>query len=869
MKKTTEAFVLVVGAAGSLAAACMEATAAESGTRSDSVPSEVINEITVTATRQAESISRVPISISAYTQEQMDQQGVKDVADVVRLTPGLSATFSGTGQTRVTIRGVVGSVGAATTGVYIDDMPIQVRNIGTSASTLFPTVFDLERVEVLRGPQGTLFGAGSEGGTVRFIQPQPDLIESSGYARSEIATTKNGDLSYEAGLAGGMPIVEGRLAVRASAFYRRDGGWVDKEYGSLTVNSPTGAAGPGSVSFSKSGLAEEDANWEEVKAARLALTWQITDSVAITPSFTYQDLFRNSNRARGAYMPALSDPNAGEFRTASYKPSIDASHYAIPEWRDNEPLSDSYSLPALAVSVATPVGTLISNSGYFDRDMYENLDYTQIYQTSYAGRRVPVEGDAARSEHWNTQKNFTQELRLQSDDPQARFGWVGGLFYSRNKQFYQQYSTTNFLNVLSPQLGAVDDGPPFGPGYSAFMNRYGAPPLNGNGTYLGTIDSLDEQIAVFGDVNVRITERWKITAGLRYSENTVEYMGVNDGPANNLRAPQGRACVPGTGAGGTTPPCVPVAVGEFAPGEGPFAVAYIVGGESLKENATTPKIGLSFQADANNLFYVTAAKGFRPGGAQVPLPANCNAELVTLGYVDAAGNARSPTSFEADSVWSYEVGSKNRLFKGRLQIDTSVYRINWNNIQSSVAINSCLQVFTDNLSAATSQGFDLQMQLRPTERLNMGLNVGYTDATYDETFQVGPSTLFTKDSQIGGAGAPWTVVAMSNYDFPAFNGVPAFVRADWTFTSRLPRTGATDPGTASYDPLITVQDETRQLNMRAGVTLDSGLDVSLFVNNATNEKPNIGGITRTRNQPVYSSATLRPRTLGVTAAYRF
>ena len=101
----------------------------------------------------------------------------------------------------MTIRGVVGSVGAATTGVYIDDMPIQVRNIGTSAGTVLPTVFDLERVEVLRGPQGTLFGAGSEGGTVRFIQPQPNLQQSSGYARTEIANTQDGDVSYEAGLA--------------------------------------------------------------------------------------------------------------------------------------------------------------------------------------------------------------------------------------------------------------------------------------------------------------------------------------------------------------------------------------------------------------------------------------------------------------------------------------------------------------------------------------------------------------------------------------------------------------------------------------------------------------------------------------------
>jgi outer membrane receptor protein involved in Fe transport len=126
---------------------------------------EGLAEITVTATRREESLSKVPISVSAFSQEQMDSRGLKQIDDVVRYTPGLTLTRLSNGSNNIAIRGISSGAGAGTTGVYIDDTPIQVRNLAYSSGTVFPALFDLERVEVLRGPQGTLFGAGSEGGT--------------------------------------------------------------------------------------------------------------------------------------------------------------------------------------------------------------------------------------------------------------------------------------------------------------------------------------------------------------------------------------------------------------------------------------------------------------------------------------------------------------------------------------------------------------------------------------------------------------------------------------------------------------------------------------------------------------------------------
>src|SRR5882757_465660 len=153
---------VTVGVMG-VSAACAATT--------NSDDSRELQEITVTATRQAELLSKVPISIAAFSEAQMDVQGVKQVDDLVRLTPGLNLTRNAvSGANQIAIRGISSSAGAGTTGVYIDDTPIQVRNLGFGAATAFPGLFDLERVEVLRGPQGTRFGAGSGDGTIRVIQ---------------------------------------------------------------------------------------------------------------------------------------------------------------------------------------------------------------------------------------------------------------------------------------------------------------------------------------------------------------------------------------------------------------------------------------------------------------------------------------------------------------------------------------------------------------------------------------------------------------------------------------------------------------------------------------------------------------------------
>ena len=199
------------------------------------------------------------------------------MADVAAVTPGVD--FQNTGSTvALSIRGISSGIsGYSTTGIYIDDVPVQIRldNGIVPGTNTTPLVFDLDRVEVLKGPQGTLFGAGAEGGTIRFIQAQPSLTEYSGYARAGLATTDGGGPSYEFGAAFGGPIIQDELGFRVSAWHERQGGYIEHD-----------SAIPGGADYDDSGYRDAD-------VLRAALTFAPIPSLKITPSMFYQHIYWN------------------------------------------------------------------------------------------------------------------------------------------------------------------------------------------------------------------------------------------------------------------------------------------------------------------------------------------------------------------------------------------------------------------------------------------------------------------------------------------------------------------------------------------------------------------------------------------------
>jgi len=832
-----------------------------------------LEEVTVTATRRTETESKVPISITAFTKEQMDSQGLRQVDDLVRFTPGLNINHAGNGGNDVSIRGISSGAGAGTTGIYIDDTPIQVRNIGYNPGTTFPALFDLERVEVLRGPQGTLFGAGSEGGTVRFIQVTPDLHKVSSYARAEVSNTQSGAVSYEAGFAFGAPLIEDHLAFRASAFYRRDGGYVDGVTGTWTTNAADGSLYGNSINFEPTAAPRKDINSSGVDGFRAALKYAPNAAVTVTPSISYQR--QNFNNGLDTFWLATSDPGAGRLTRAVFDAGDPATNPALnANTAPNADIgNDRFYLPALLVNVAAGPVDIVSNTSYFNRDEYQWSDDTPLYEWLYGISPAARPGDKSASLYTNSQRNFTEELRVQSSDQNSRVDWVVGLFYSHERQTAGQSIVENFLinapvleiTGLPPEIAGVAGGSPFGPGSSASINYFGVPLVPGMPSWTADIATLDKQEAAFAQANLKITRQLKLTAGVRVSRNELTVNGTYGGPENNNNYAYAGPCPAGLNAAGTA--CVD---------------SYPVTQSKRSETATTPKVGLEFQLDDANLFYTTAAKGFRPAGASLLVPVSqCGQDLQDVGYVDPniplaavkQSDSKQPTVFASDSVWSYEVGSKNRLLGGRALVDASFYRISWSNIQSNVALPLCGYSFADNTGHATSQGFDIGLRGTPVRGLELGGTFGYNKTTFDEDARTPNGILlYSKGTGVPGVGAPMSFSASAQYDFNLLQKQPFYIRGDLTHSSTERAAGTTSPTSSTYQPLNRSVEAYSVLNARFGTHVLGGGDLSLFVNNLTNSHPDLGlirGGAIGGYPSVWTGTTLRPRTYGVTFLYHY
>jgi outer membrane receptor protein involved in Fe transport len=756
-----------------------------------------LQEVVVTATRRTERLQDVAVSATAFTQEKLDVQGLRSIDDLMRLTPGVTfqrdATTSAGNfndeDSDINIRGVDSTAGTSTVGIYIDDTPIQGRHISFTSFNAFPALFDLERVEVLRGPQGTLFGAGSEGGTVRFIQPSPDLRTDSMYVRSEVATTHDGAPSYELGGAIGGPIIDDRLGFRFSASFREDGGWVNH------VNDASNA------------VTAAHSNYQETVVVRGALKWAVNDHLSVTPSVYLQDLNLGDT---SAYWPSLSGSGAAGFENGNAQRNTSA---------------DPLYLAAIKLEWQAGAAQLTSNTSYYSRTQHSISDYTQFDRALFGLTLPPPPGDLGTSHDADHQNNFYQEVRLQSVDPAARLEWTTGLFYAHLNE-----DTTE--QVIDPNLNAE-----FNAAYLTPLCTAQAPCPNGEILAQPISQIIDRQYALFGDATVKVTDAWKLTAGVRVSH--IEYSGdlVYYGPF-------------------------------LSPTAGPSTPLAATG--SNRESPLTPKAVISYQPDPKELFYVSASKGYRPGGINGPLSSVCGQNLASIGLT--AG----PPLYASDSLWSYELGAKNALLDGRMQVNASVFVIDWNNIQQAVYLPACGQNFVENLGKVRSAGGELEIQARPLEPLLLGLSVAHVDAKYTGTVCAG-SVACTgpapASQPVVTAGdrlpdAPWTFLASGEYSLPSFDGRKPYLRVDYQLlTAQTALQPIQDTNNGVSDSLYTGLPQITNLSARAGLRW-AGLDLSLFAQNLTDAHPIVSHTRDTTTSTLFFDHTVRPRTFGITATYR-
>jgi outer membrane receptor protein involved in Fe transport len=810
----------------------------DSATRTASENAGGLEDIVITATRRTDTVNRVPLSITAVTQEGLDRQGLRSASDLQRTVPALTVTGEAGGVQNFSIRGIIATSGAATTGVYLDDTALQRRNsagVQQNNGTPAPTLFDLDRIEVLRGPQGTLYGGSSQGGTIRFITPAPDLQQFSGRAMAQAMTVDKGEWGYEGGVALGGPLIEDKLGIRVSAFHRKVAGFID-------LVDP----------YNDGAIMAKDTNGRKETSVRAALALAPGENTRITASYFYSNQ-KDEGGPSSYYMPLNEKVATAEYcfdtrRTASSVPSA-ITPVACPA-RDAQP---SYiyrrerveygPFPYLGKYKAidrrkTPVGTTLqvgsltldhsfdsfsvkSVTSYInDRTVGDGNERPQVSAQQRLENTPLAQGDRNRwatgfqlfapwpdyevlvNDAYNKRHGIMQEFRAAStsDGP---FTWVVGAFASRIKAQSEYF----YIGDLEKQVALLFGMKPE-QRYTGFDEngvRVGIPALP-NGIVTTRLQHLtDKELAGFGEASYLLFDKLKVTAGVRISRVSFDYDQKFYGPASGWNVPTRQN-------GG------------------------IVSG-SVTETPITPKFGLQYQINPTSMLYGTASKGFRAGGVNSPISESiCGQGLANVGLTVAD----IPKEYGADSVWNYEIGGKFRLFNGRMQVNTSLYRINWTGVQLNVGIPGCGQTYTQNAGRARSQGFDSEIQAR-LGPITTSITMGYTDAKYTATAlgpdpigPVLPTPIVRKGDTF--PVPKWQFSVGAQYDFD-LGGSKGYARVDYQFTGKYFR--GPGPGVNAYSPDNRNAESVDVWNLRTGYDF-SGLMVELFVNNVLNSSAERG-----------------------------
>jgi iron complex outermembrane receptor protein len=461
-----------------LAAPALAQAAASTATP---VAGDAGGDIVVTARKTNERLQDVPISVNAVTGAQLRERGAVDVKDVLRSIPGFSFSGVERGLSSYNIRGVSTVASSPTVGIYLDD--ISLVTVATSFSGAYdPVFFDMERLEVLKGPQGTLYGGSSMGGAIKYVSARPDLARVGGSAAVGLAATAHGDASYNAEGVINLPIVTDKLALRVGGYYHHDGGYIDNVPG-LTVTNPnkSSTASPVYTPLTFNSLstrAKDDQNSANTYVGRVSLLWRPDPSWTILPAVYYQDY-------------KLANP--GQFFLG--EPKLTSSY------RIAQPTHDRAGIYSLDIEKEIGPVRVTSLTAYFDR----KLDFTRDYSFFIGGLVAPLVANTSTNLSASRTRTFSEELRLASNTgPASRLHWVVGLYYShQNDNLYQIVTTPGATPVLGTEVG-----------------------------YLGDTTTKTDQYAAFGEGSYELFRGLSITAGVRLFQikQTLDLLG--NGPLN-------------------------------------------------------------------------------------------------------------------------------------------------------------------------------------------------------------------------------------------------------------------------------------------------------------------------------------------------
>ena len=603
-----------------------------------------LEEITVTAEKFTSTIQNTPISISALSGEQLAAAGLTRIEDIAHEIPGLSMRSAGPGLTEYEARGLASNGGAApTVGFYLDEIPLSPPALSQSGKVVIdPDLYDIQRVEVLRGPQGTLYGSGSMGGTVRVITNQPKLGVFEGSVQGTGSYTDGGNGNYGGNLMLNLPLGD-KLALRVVLSHLYRSGWIDnKTVSPFPINFASTIRGP--VETTPVTNVIHNANDEQLSGARLSLLFKPSDDLSILATAFKQDLHL------GGYDLIDGSP-------VSQSPSrVSNAHFEAFPLREG--VRDDISIFGITVNANVGFADMTSGTSYWDRNAVQTQDASEsIYWTNKGGTPgvggalfVPVPYAERDPSH-----QFSEEIRLTSHDS-GGLHWVAGAFYSSLRSIWNENGASP-LNATP----AVPDG-----SYFISYNPY-------------TV----KQTALFADGSYKFTDQWKLSAGVRwyrYNSEQHEFSWGFDGP-------------------NFTPP----------------AVATVT---KASDKGFNPRVDLAYTPSTDFTGYVTAARGFRPGGANQILPPPSSPPFCAL---------PGPLQFGPDSVWNYEVGEKAKLFDNWLTINSDFYYITWKGVQQVYTL-TCGYQFYDNAGDGRSFGPEIEINAKLSNNWSASLSGAWTDS---------------------------------------------------------------------------------------------------------------------------------------------
>jgi iron complex outermembrane receptor protein len=772
----------------------------------DAGATRVLEKVVVTAQKRSEDVQDVPVSITVISGKELQVEQIANYEDLSRAVPGVSfnAGYANEGLTNIVIRGISATGGSSTVGLYLDDVSIATKNFYDPGSVM-PRFLDFQSVEILRGPQGTLYGDSSEGGTIRFIATPPHMYDFGGEAQADFSWTQHGGPNYDTTGILNLPLSPGVAAVRASVYASSDSGWIDR-YADNT-NFPQESAQSQGELISKGVNRASDLT--------IHLLGKITPGGGwtITPAYFYQ-LAQTSDSA--AFYPPLGLYNQNK--------------------EVQEPAHDKFDLFSLAVKKDFEDFDFTSITGIFHRDFQRQEDGTffnstafaeffldpllpQIFPNNVAQQQQfqtlddTVIANLPSTVHFHTNyRQFSQELRLSSsEESKSPLKWVGGLYYAQ-----QTIHNTDFQ-----QIPGIDTTFTKIYGYSLenslVETTYGAPGLT---LFPNDIDESDNRtynerdFAVFGQADYDLTDAWHIGLGARYTWTNENFNSTEIGFYQ---------------------------IGNISP--------YY---QQATFHVITPKITLRYDISPDNNVYASSGEGFRSGGPTGPIvfgPTSvCNQDFMNIGQTS------QPISFQSDSLWTTELGSKNRFFDNQVEANGALFYTKWNNIQQQIYLPICGYYFTANVGDARIYGGELEAAYRVTSELRLTLALSAQSATivksnYPLVIAPGAHVIDVPDLTLDLGVAHST---------PVFSDFIMTSRANFLFTGHS--YGSYQTYNSNYNnpayPVwnLSVMIENKQYQFMAYAK-------NAFNNQTIIQKPEIN--------TVFEGYTVRPRTIGVQATLKF